>query len=153
MDDTIFPLVADVLRRKLPEAKIAPGEHHLAGTALVDLDVTIAKSPPTEAQPTLPWKSIVAALAGSYGNEAGQVIARAARKAIQADGFIPMPEKVEAKLAKVLAELSPKAREGPTKIAGDVELIGFAPTTLVLPGWREVREAIAFASGRRSAAA
>jgi hypothetical protein len=144
MDHT-FPLVADVLRRKLPEAKIAPGEHKLAGTALVDLDVTVAKSAPTEAAPTLPYKAILAVLARGLGDTAPVVLAKATREALKADGDIPLPVAVEAMLEKIREKLPTKPREGPTKVAGTVELVGFAPAAIVLPGWREVKAAIAAA--------
>lgn len=140
--DNNLPLVADVLRRKLPETKIAPGEYLLGGTALIDLDVTVAKSEPTEAQPTLPWKSIVAALAASLGDSAHLVIARAARKATAAEEPIPLPQSVEAALEKVRAKMPASKREGPTKVTGVVELVGFVPSAIVLPGWREVKEVI-----------
>jgi hypothetical protein len=143
--DTPFPLVADVLRRKLPAVEIPPGEHKLAGTALVDLDVTVAKSEPTESAPALPWKAIVAVLARGYGDSAPNVIARAARKAVESDEEIPLPTSVELALEKIRASLPTKPREGPTKIAGTVELVGFAPATLTLPNWREVKAAIAAA--------
>lgn len=144
MDETIL-LVADVLRRKLPAAEIPPGEQKLAGTALVDLDVTVAKSAPTEAKPNLPWKAIVAALARSMGDTAAGIIARAARKAVAEDGKIPLPQSVEMALEKVRDEMPAEPREGPTKIAGLVEVVGFAPSSIALPGWVDMKAAIAAA--------
>jgi len=146
--DNPFPLVADVLRRRLPAAEIRPGEHKLAGTALVDLDVTVAKSEPTEAAPTLPWKAIVAVLARGLGDAAHMVIAKAAREALKAEGDVPMPASVESHLEKIREKLPTKPREGPTKVAGTVELVAFAPATIVLPGWAEVKRVLM--SGRRA---
>lgn len=136
--DHPFDLVADVLRRKLPAGDIAPGDHQLAGTALVDLDVSVAKSAPSECPPPLPWKSIVAVLALELGKEA---IVKAARRAAKAED-VPLPAEVEAALEKVRAKLPTRPREGPTKVTGRVEVVGFAPATVELPGWTELRQAL-----------
>lgn len=146
MDDDLA-LVADVLRRKLPEAEIAAGEHKLSGTALIDLDVAVAKSEPTFAKPNLPWKSIVAVLAGELARLAdvapASVIARAARKACSGPGRgVALPEAVEAALDEVRGEQVLEPRQGLTKVTGDVSMAGFVPATLILPGWREVKEVI-----------
>lgn len=141
MEDPI-PLVADVLRRKLPKSAVPPGEHGLAGTVLIDIDVTVAKSEETEAEASLPWKSIVAVLAADL-KDAPAAIAKAARKAATADDDVPLPQEVEAALKKVSAKLPKKPKEGPTKVTGVVEIVGFVPATLEFPHWREIKQTIA----------
>jgi hypothetical protein len=142
MDDP-FPLVADVLRRKLPEAEIAVGEHKLAGTALVDLDVQVNKGEDVLQSPNLPWKQIVAALAWGLGDTAPNVIGKAAERALNAEKEITLPAAVEQRLEAVRSKQKRTRRAGPTKVTGEVAIAGFAPSTLILPHWAEIRRVIA----------
>lgn len=143
MDATQAKLINQVLRKRLPDLRLEPGEYKLAGTALVDLQVGIVKSENTGARPSIPWKEIVALLVPRLGRRAATEIAEAAAFALGTDAEIPLPHEIEAALDQVLKPLPLTYREGPTRIAGDVALAGFAPAAVELPGWRELREAIA----------
>ncbi len=151
MDDPL-PLVSEVLRRKLPELPVAVGEHRLAGTALVDVEVAIAKSDSIIVKPNVPWKSVVAHLITMLGPKKAPAMLKAAVELAFADEMPSIPMEIEACNEAIRQAQRGSSKAGPTKITGEVAIAGYVPAEITLPGWRELRDAMAQFRQRQEAA-
>jgi hypothetical protein len=139
MTDSMRNLLVAAMTKAMKAEPLLPGEYHLRGRVVVEVDCTVRKGEPQTYRPTvhLPLKAILGLALVKAGVNAGDIafiVAEAAKEALENGREVevalePTEEGLKA-VEKLLDRLPPQTREGASKIVGNVEVVEFHESRL-----------------------